>query len=78
MRKIEEELDIPVRIIERQSHIAGNTYDGNIFLCGRMAEFRYIDMHTCIEHALDNYKNIRHKLMGNNASGGGGYYQHKD
>lgn len=32
---------------------------GNIFLCGRLAEFRYIDMHTCVEHALDYFENIR-------------------
>ena len=32
---------------------------GNIFLCGRLAEFRYIDMHTCIEHALDYYQKVR-------------------
>lgn len=32
---------------------------GNIFLCGWLAEFRYIDMHTCVEHALDYFENIR-------------------
>lgn len=32
---------------------------GNIFLCGRLAEFRYIDMHTCIEHALEYFESIR-------------------
>ena len=37
---------------------------GNIFLCGRLAEFRYIDMHTCIEHALDYYQNIQRYLTG--------------
>lgn len=32
---------------------------GNIFLCGRLAEFRYIDMHTCIEHALQYFEEVR-------------------
>lgn len=36
---------------------------GNIFLCGRLAEFRYIDMHTCIEHALDYYEDIKKYLL---------------
>ncbi len=35
---------------------------GNIFLCGRLAEFRYIDMHTCVEHALEYFENIREYL----------------
>lgn len=31
---------------------------GNIYLCGRLAEFKYIDMHTCIENALKMSKII--------------------
>jgi len=34
----------------------------NIFLCGRLAEFRYIDMHTCVEHALEYFNNIKDYL----------------
>ena len=34
----------------------------NIFLCGRLAEFRYIDMHTCIEHALEYFEDIKSYL----------------
>lgn len=63
-RKIAEELDCPVQIVERRPHIAGNMYVesrryGNIFLCGRLAEFRYIDIHTCVEHALEYFENIK-------------------
>ncbi len=36
---------------------------GNIFLCGRLAEFRYIDMHTCVEHALEYFENIKSYLI---------------
>ena len=35
---------------------------GNIFLCGRLAEFKYIDMHTCVEHALDYSETIKNYL----------------
>jgi UDP-galactopyranose mutase len=35
---------------------------GNIFLCGRLAEFRYIDMHTCVEHALAYFDNVKEYL----------------
>ena len=35
---------------------------GNIFLCGRLAEFKYIDMHTCIENALKYFEEIKQYL----------------
>lgn len=31
----------------------------NIFLCGRLAEFKYYNMDVCIEHALDYFQNVR-------------------
>jgi UDP-galactopyranose mutase len=37
----------------------------NIFLCGRLAEFRYYNMDVCIEHALKYFENIRGYLAGN-------------
>lgn len=33
-------------------------YD-NIFLCGRLAEFKYYNMDICIEHALEYFNNVR-------------------
>jgi UDP-galactopyranose mutase len=36
----------------------------NIFLCGRLAEFRYYNMDICIEHALEYFKNIKNYLAG--------------
>ena len=44
--------------IYRQYEVESRRY-GNIFLCGRLAEFRYIDIHTCVEHALEYFKNIK-------------------
>ena len=35
---------------------------GNIFLCGRLAEFRYYNMDDCILHAFDVFENIKEKL----------------
>ncbi len=32
---------------------------GNVFLCGRLAEFRYIDMHSCVEHALKYFNYVK-------------------
>jgi UDP-galactopyranose mutase len=37
----------------------------NIFLCGRLAEFRYYNMDVCIEHALRYFENIREYLAEN-------------
>lgn len=34
----------------------------NIFLCGRLAEFKYYNMDICIEHALDYFENIKEYL----------------
>ena len=31
----------------------------NLFLCGRLAEFKYYNMDICIEHALDYFQEIR-------------------
>lgn len=45
-----------------QKYVEESKKYGNIFLCGRLAEFRYIDMHTCIEHALTYFENIRDYL----------------
>lgn len=35
----------------------------NIFLCGRLAEFRYYNMDICIEHALEYFENIKEYLL---------------
>lgn len=34
----------------------------NIFLCGRLAEFKYYNMDICIEHALEYFENIKRYL----------------
>ena len=34
----------------------------NIFLCGRLAEFKYYNMDVCIEHALDYFQNVKSYL----------------
>lgn len=36
----------------------------NLVLCGRLAEFKYFNMDTCIEHALDKFKEIKEYLEG--------------
>lgn len=36
---------------------------GNIVLCGRLAEFRYYNMDTCIEHALKKFEEIKERLL---------------
>ena len=41
-----------------------NKYD-NIFLCGRLAEFKYYNMDICIEHALEYYKFVKEYLQKN-------------
>ncbi len=35
-----------------------------LFLCGRLAEFRYYNMNTCIEHALEYFEQIKAYLKG--------------
>lgn len=35
---------------------------GNVFLCGRLAEFKYYNMDDCILRALEVYQEIRHYL----------------
>lgn len=37
---------------------------GNIFLCGRLAEFKYYNMDICIEHAFEKFEEIRKRLSG--------------
>ena len=34
----------------------------NLFLCGRLAEFKYYNMDVCIEHALAYFENVREHL----------------
>ena len=34
----------------------------NIFLCGRLAEFKYYNMDICIEHALEYFENVKEYL----------------
>lgn len=38
-----------------------NQYEG-LFLCGRLAEFKYYNMDVCIEHALEYFENIHRYL----------------
>lgn len=38
---------------------------GNIFLCGRLAEFKYYNMDVCIEHAIKYFDNIKYFLEKN-------------
>lgn len=33
-------------------------YEG-LFLCGRLAEFRYYNMDVCVEHALERFREIK-------------------
>jgi UDP-galactopyranose mutase len=35
-----------------------------IFLCGRLAEFKYYNMDDCILHAFDIFDDIKHKVLG--------------
>ncbi|MDR1533430.1 MAG: UDP-galactopyranose mutase [Clostridiales bacterium] len=35
----------------------------NLFLCGRLAEFKYYNMDICIEHALEYYNNVKEYLL---------------
>lgn len=35
-----------------------------LFLCGRLAEFKYYNMDACIEHALDFFEDIKEYLKG--------------
>ena len=34
----------------------------NLFLCGRLAEFKYYNMDVCIEHAFEKFNDIRQRL----------------
>lgn len=38
---------------------------GNIFLCGRLAEFKYYNMDVCIEHAIKYFDNVKYFLEKN-------------
>ena len=46
-----------------QKYLAEANKYGNIFLCGRLAEFKYFNMDICIEHALDKYEEIKERLI---------------
>jgi UDP-galactopyranose mutase len=35
----------------------------NIFLCGRLAEFKYYNMDVCIEHALEYFEDIKEYIL---------------
>lgn len=35
----------------------------NLFLCGRLAEFKYYNMDICIEHALNDFDSIKKYLV---------------
>ncbi|WP_195282979.1 UDP-galactopyranose mutase [Harryflintia acetispora] len=37
----------------------------NLFLCGRLAEFKYYNMDICIEHALEYFKKVKDYLLNN-------------
>lgn len=37
---------------------------GNLFLCGRLAEFKYYNMNVCIEHALEYFEDVKKCLEG--------------
>lgn len=37
----------------------------NLFLCGRLAEFKYYNMDVCIEHALEYFENIKEYIAYN-------------
>lgn len=37
----------------------------NLFLCGRLAEFRYYNMDVCIEHAFEKFNDIKQRLQVN-------------
>jgi len=55
----------PESIHTYEKYVAEAEKYGNIFLCGRLAEFRYIDMHTCIENALNYFEKIKLYLENN-------------
>ena len=46
-----------------QKYLAEANKYGNIFLCGRLAEFKYFNMDICIEHALEMYEKIKEKII---------------
>ena len=45
-----------------QKYVEEAGYFGNIFLSGRLADFRYYNMDDCILHAFDVFKAIKKKL----------------
>ena len=45
-----------------QKYVEEASYFGNIFLSGRLADFRYYNMDDCILHAFDVFKAIKEKL----------------
>ena len=50
------------KIYQQYKELASNYK--NLFLCGRLAEFKYYNMDICIEHALTYFEDIK-KTLGN-------------
>lgn len=48
-----------------QQYLEESKKFGNIFLCGRLAEFKYYNMDVCIEHALEYFDSIKSFLEKN-------------
>jgi UDP-galactopyranose mutase len=46
-----------------QYRALAKTY-GNLFLCGRLAEFKYYNMDVCVEHALAYFEEVKASLEG--------------
>ena len=45
-----------------QKYLAEKAKYKNLFLCGRLAEFKYYNMDICIEHALEYFQNVKEYL----------------
>ena len=52
-----DEQDLPDPRQEQKYRQEADQYK-NLFLCGRLAEFKYYNMDICIEHALDYFQEI--------------------
>ena len=59
----------PVNTVESnqlyQRYLSEAQKYSNIFLCGRLAEFKYYNMDICIEHALEYFNNVKDYLDNN-------------
>lgn len=49
-----------------QKYIEDASKYGQLFLCGRLAEFKYYNMDHCIENALQTFERIKEYLLSNN------------